>query len=54
MALVVEELCVSLAQMAVRGIVIEDREDVAGPGRKAVMSDPDGNAVSILEMRAGS
>src|SRR5215212_1988136 len=52
MALVVDDLDASLAEIARRGIVTGAIEDIPGAGRKAVIADPDGNAVSILEIHA--
>ena len=50
MALVVDDLDASLAEIAGRGIVPGAIEEVVGAGRKCVMTDPDGNAVSIVEI----
>jgi len=52
LALVVDDLDVSLAQIAGREIMNWAIEEVPGAGRKAVMTDPDGNAVSLLEILA--
>ena len=52
MALVVDDLDASLAEIAERGIVTGAIEEIPGAGRKAVIADPDGNAVSILEILA--
>src|SRR5438105_4506675 len=52
MALVVDDLGASLAGIAARGIVTAAIEEIPGAGRKAVITDPDGNAVSIVEILA--
>ena len=52
MALVVDDLGASLAEIAGRGIVPGAIEEIPGAGRKAVITDPDGNAVSIVEILA--
>jgi predicted enzyme related to lactoylglutathione lyase len=52
MALVVADLGASLAEIAGRGIVAGAIEEIPGAGRKAVITDPDGNAVSLVEIRA--
>ena len=52
MALVVDDLGASLAEIAVRGIVPGAIQEVPGAGRKSVTIDPDGNAVSMVEIRA--
>jgi len=52
MALVVDDLSATLTEIAGRGIVAGAVEDIPGAGRKAVMSDPDGNEVSLLEILA--
>ena len=52
MALVVDDLDASLAGIAGRGIAAGAIEEVPGAGRKAVITDPDGNAVSIVEILA--
>ena len=52
MALVVTDLGATLAEIAGRGIVSGAIEEIPGAGRKAVITDPDGNAVSILEILA--
>jgi predicted enzyme related to lactoylglutathione lyase len=52
LTLVVDDLGASLAEIAGRGIVTGAIEEIPGAGRKAVMTDPDGNAVSIVEILA--
>ena len=52
MTLVVDDLGASLAEIAGRGIVTGAIEVIPGAGRKAVITDPDGNAVSIVEILA--
>jgi hypothetical protein len=52
MTLVVDDLGASLAEIAGRGIVTGAIEEIPGAGRKAVMTDPDGNAVSLVEILA--
>jgi len=51
-ALVVDDLDVSLAEIAGRGIVSWRIEEVPGAGRKGVISDPDGNEVSLVQIVA--
>lgn len=51
-ALVVDDLDASLAEIAGRGIATGAIEEIPGAGRKAVLTDPDGNAVSIVEILA--
>jgi predicted enzyme related to lactoylglutathione lyase len=51
-ALVVDDLEASLAEIAGRGIATGVIEEIPGAGRKAVITDPDGNAVSLLEIHA--
>jgi predicted enzyme related to lactoylglutathione lyase len=51
-ALVVDDLDATLAEIAGRGIVPEAIEEVPGAGRKAVIPDPDGNEVSLVEILA--
>lgn len=53
-ALVVDDLDAILAEIAGRGIVAGAIEEIPGAGRKAVITDPDGNEVAILEIRAAS
>jgi predicted enzyme related to lactoylglutathione lyase len=53
MALVVDDLAASLAEIASRGIVTGAIEEIPGVGRKSVITDPDGNAVSLLEILVG-
>jgi len=53
-ALVVDDLDAILAEIAGRGIVAGAIEEIPGAGRKAMITDPDGNEVAILEIRAAS
>lgn len=48
--LVVEDLDGVLAEMAARGIAPGPVQPVGTAGRKCVISDPDGNAISIVEL----
>jgi predicted enzyme related to lactoylglutathione lyase len=50
MALVVDDLDSSIAEIAGRGIAVGAIEEIPGSGRKAVIADPDGNAVSVVEI----
>jgi uncharacterized glyoxalase superfamily protein PhnB len=54
MALVVDDLDATLAKIAERGITTGAIEEIPGAGRKSVITDPDGNAVSVLEILATS
>ncbi|MGH2446984.1 MAG: VOC family protein [Chloroflexota bacterium] len=49
-ALVVDDLDRTLAEVARRGIAARAIEDIPGAGRKSVVIDLDGNALSILEV----
>jgi predicted enzyme related to lactoylglutathione lyase len=49
-ALVVDDLDATLAEIAGRGIVTGPIQEIPGAGRKSVITDPDGNAVSMLEI----
>jgi hypothetical protein len=51
-ALVVDDPDAGLAGIAGRGIVAGAIEAVPGAGRKAAIADPDGNAVSLVEILA--
>lgn len=51
-ALVVNDLGGSLAEIASRGIDIGRVEEIAGVGLKSVLFDPDGNAVSLLQIHS--
>src|SRR4051794_678145 len=53
-ALVVENLDASLAELAGHGIAPGSFEEIPGAGRRAVVTDPDGNEVSLVEIRATS
>lgn len=50
--LVVDDLDASLAEIAGRGIVAGAVEEIPGAGRKAVIADPDGNEVALIEIAA--
>jgi predicted enzyme related to lactoylglutathione lyase len=52
MALVVDDLDATLAEIAGRGIAAGAIEEIPGAGRKAVITDPDGNVVSFVEILA--
>ncbi|MDQ2744106.1 MAG: VOC family protein [Chloroflexota bacterium] len=49
-ALVVDNLDTTLTEIAGRGISTGAIEEIAGAGRKSVITDPDGNALSMLEI----
>jgi hypothetical protein len=51
-ALVVNDLDATLAEIAGRGIEDWTVQDIPRAGRKAILRDPDGNEVSFLEIRA--
>jgi predicted enzyme related to lactoylglutathione lyase len=50
LTLVDDNLEVSLAEIAARGIEPGTIEEIPGAGRKATMLDPDGNTVSIVQI----
>jgi hypothetical protein len=50
--LVVDDLDASLTEIDGRGIVPGTIQEIPGAGRKSVMTDPDGNAVAIVEILA--
>jgi predicted enzyme related to lactoylglutathione lyase len=50
MALVVDDLDATLTEITARGIVIGAIEEIPGAARKCVIRDPDGNAISILQI----
>src|SRR5579859_3347247 len=50
LTLVVDNLEASRAEIAGRGIETGAIEEIPGAGRKSVVSDPDGNTVSIIEV----
>jgi predicted enzyme related to lactoylglutathione lyase len=52
MALVVEDMVLTLRAIEARGIETGRIEEILGAGRKCVITDPDGNAVSILQINA--
>lgn len=51
--LVVDDLDALLPEIAARGLTPGPAEKVGTAGRKCVITDPDGNAVSIVELAAG-
>lgn len=51
--LVVDDLDACVAEIAARGIQAGTIEGIPGAGRKASMPDPDGNAVSLVEIITG-
>ncbi len=52
--LVVDDLPATLTEITRRGVDTGAIEEIPGAGRKAVIADPDGNAVSIVEILASS
>lgn len=54
MTLVVDDLDATLAQIAARGILIGAIAEVPGAGRTSTITDPDGNALQIVEIQAHS
>lgn len=48
--LVVDDLDTSLRGIAERGIVTGAIEEIPGAGLKSVITDPDGNAISIVQI----
>jgi predicted enzyme related to lactoylglutathione lyase len=50
--LVVDDLDGWLAEARTRGVVPPPIQEIPGAGRKAVVTDPDGNAVSLAEVLA--
>jgi predicted enzyme related to lactoylglutathione lyase len=52
LTLVVEDLDGYLAQIGGRGIAGGAIMEIPGAGRKCVMADPDGNAVSLVQLIA--
>jgi hypothetical protein len=53
MAMVVDNLETTLAEISRRGISSDRIEEIPGAGRKAVITDPDGNEISLLQINAG-
>jgi hypothetical protein len=53
-ALVVEDLDTTLAEIASTGITVGPIEQIQGAGRKSVITDPDGNTVSLIQILASS
>ena len=54
MTLVVDDLDATLSEIAGRGIATGAIEEIPGAGRKSVITDPDGNALSVVEITATS
>jgi predicted enzyme related to lactoylglutathione lyase len=52
--LVVQDLDASLSGIAERGIAVGPIEVIAGAGRKSLITDPDGNRISIIEILTGA
>lgn len=52
--LAVDDLHAVLAEIGARGLTPGPVEDIAGAGRRSVLHDPDGNAVALVEILAGS
>ncbi|HEX6509790.1 MAG TPA: VOC family protein [Chloroflexota bacterium] len=52
--LVVDDLETRLSEIAGRGLVPGAIQEIHGAGRKSVVTDPDGNAVSIIEVLPSS
>jgi predicted enzyme related to lactoylglutathione lyase len=50
LTLVVDDLDARVAEIAGRGIFPGAIEDIPGAGRKSTTTDPDGNAVSLVEI----
>ncbi|HEX9033280.1 MAG TPA: VOC family protein [Streptosporangiaceae bacterium] len=48
--LVVDDLAALVAEVSGRGIVPGAMEEIPGAGRKVVITDPDGNTVSIVQI----
>jgi catechol 2,3-dioxygenase-like lactoylglutathione lyase family enzyme len=51
LTLVVDDLEAAAAQLRQRGIAVPPPEQVGGAGRKCAIADPDGNTVSLVELR---
>jgi len=49
--LVVDDLDAEMAQLSQRGIAVPPAEQVGDAGRKCAITDPDGNTVSLVELR---
>lgn len=52
LTLIVDDLDDVVAEVAARGLSPGPPEDVGTAGRKSVLTDPDGNAVAIVELAA--
>lgn len=51
-AVAVDDLAATLATLAGRAVEVGPIESVGEAGRKAVVTDPDGNELSLLELNA--
>ena len=51
--LIVSDLDAKLAELAGRGLVPEAIEELPGAGRRAAITDPEGNTISFAELRGG-
>jgi predicted enzyme related to lactoylglutathione lyase len=49
-AIVVDDLDAAVAELAARGIDVTSTEQVPDGGRKANLTDPDGNQVALIEV----
>jgi predicted enzyme related to lactoylglutathione lyase len=49
-ALAVDDLDATIVELAGRGITVGAIKEIQGTGRKSVVTDPDGNWVSLLEI----
>lgn len=54
LTLVVGDLDAMLAEIAARGLAAGPVEEVGTAGRKSVLTDTDGNTVSIVELAGGA
>jgi predicted enzyme related to lactoylglutathione lyase len=52
--LIVADLDAKLAELAGRGLVPEAIEELSGAGRKASITDPEGNTISFAELSGGA
>jgi predicted enzyme related to lactoylglutathione lyase len=50
LTLIVHDLEDHLAQLAQRGLIAGEIETLAGVGRKAVITDPEGNMITFAEV----
>ncbi len=51
--LIVPDLDAKLAELAERGLMPEAIEELPGAGRKAAITDPEGNTISLAELSGG-